>query len=471
MRIIILISGVVLLVTCISFFAYEFYVFRKTTTEKLSTIGKIISTNSTAALAFDDSENAKEILAALKAEPHIVAAALYNKDGELFSKYSADRRDTNFFPKKPQQDGYRYIRSHIDGFEPILQDERRLGTLYLRSDLGGMYDRFRVFGVVAILVIFLSFILAYLLSMILQKSISKPILTLSETAKVISNQKDYSVRAVKSGNDEVGGLTNAFNNMLEEIEKQNKTLSEFNKNLEQKVSDRTEQLETVNKELESFSYSISHDLRAPLRGVVGFAAILEEDYGNKLDDEGKRIISVIKNNTLKMGRLIDDLLTFSRMSRQDIMRTNIATNKMVRDVIEDLVPGDKKPAIHWDIQNLPDLKGDINAIRQVWVNLISNAVKYSATKKQPQIEIGSFKSNGQTVLYIKDNGVGFDEKYKNKLFQVFQRLHSEQDFEGTGIGLAIIKKIISKHGGHVWAEGEKDKGACFSFSLSDNENI
>src|SRR5665213_246116 len=284
-----------------------------------------------------------------------------------------------------------------------------------------MYERFRIFRIVAALVITLSFLLAILLSKILQKSISNPILALAETAKIISDRRDYSVRAVKLGQDELGSLTDAFNNMLAQIELQNKTLNEFNLNLERKVKERTIQLESANKELEAFSYSISHDLRAPLRGIIGFAAMLEEDYGSKLDDEARRITAVIRNNTLKMGYLIDDLLTFSRMARQDIVKTNILTGLMIEEVIKELVPENKIGKISWIIHHVPDVKGDINAIRQVWINLISNAIKYSGNKEQPRIEVGFFDERGQAVFFVKDNGVGFDEKYKDKLFKVFQR--------------------------------------------------
>lgn len=464
MRVIIIISGVLLLVTCISFFVYEIYIFRKTTTEKLSTIGKIISANSTAALAFDNAEDAQEILAALKTEPHIVAAALYDKDGNLFSYYPANSKP-GAFPVNPKPDGYNFIQSHLEGFEPVVQDINRLGTLYLKSDLGAMYERFRVLGFVAFFVIVLSFLLAYWLSKILQKSISKPILALADTAKVISDQKNYSVRAVKIGDDELGSLTEAFNNMLEQIQSQNHELTEFNQNLEQKVKDRTVQLQSVNKELEAFSYSVSHDLRAPLRSIIGFSTILGEDYGDKLDDEAKRLINVIKSNTLRMGRLIDDLLAFSRMSRQDIVKTNISSAAMVDEVIQELVAENKNGEINWVVENMPDVKGDINAIRQVWTNLLSNAIKYSSKKEQPHIEVGCIGKDEQTVFFVKDNGVGFDEKYKDKLFGVFQRLHSPKDFEGTGVGLAIVEKIISKHGGKVWAESELNKGASFYFSL------
>jgi PAS domain S-box-containing protein len=250
-----------------------------------------------------------------------------------------------------------------------------------------------------------------------------------------------------------------------ELKNAQRHINELNVALEQKVVRRTKELAMVNQELEAFTYSVSHDLRAPLRGIIGFAKMLEEDYASKMDREARRITSVITTNTLKMGRLIDDLLAFSRMGRQDIVKSKIDTEALVKDVISELLHHDPNSRIEWDIQDLPSIDGSIDIIRQVWTNLISNAIKYSGKKEQPRIEIGSFVHDGQRVFSIKDNGAGFDNKYKNKLFKVFQRLHRADEFEGSGVGLALVTKIISKHGGKVWAEGEVGIGACFYFSL------
>ncbi|MGC4100545.1 PAS domain S-box protein [Ferruginibacter sp.] len=243
----------------------------------------------------------------------------------------------------------------------------------------------------------------------------------------------------------------------------------LNAELEERVVKRTEQLRKTNEELEAFSYSVSHDLRAPLRAIIGFSAILEEDYSSKLDEEAKRITAIIKNNTLKMGSLIDDLLAFSRMGRQDIITAPVHMPELVQEVIDNEDRKDHGLPVQWIVHPLPIVKADINTLRQVWINLVSNAVKYSGNEAAPVIEIGSFTAtNGQLAFFVKDNGVGFDEKYKNKLFKVFQRLHSSEEFEGTGIGLAIVEKIISKHGGNVWAESAPGQGACFYFSLPAN---
>lgn len=238
------------------------------------------------------------------------------------------------------------------------------------------------------------------------------------------------------------------------------------KNIELALIRRTEELEATTREMEAFTYSVSHDLRAPLRGIIGFTSILEEEYGEKLDEEGRRIMTVIRNNTIKMGQLIDALLNFSRIGKKEIIKTHIRMNELVSEVIE-TADTHGKP-VDWKQHPLPDVYGDLSTIRQVWINLVSNAIKYSGHRESPVIEIGHYNDNGhngQDVFYIRDNGIGFDEKYKEKLFKVFQRLHSAREFEGTGVGLAIVEKIITKHGGRVWAESEVEKGAVFYFSL------
>ncbi|MBW8334483.1 MAG: PAS domain-containing protein [Prolixibacteraceae bacterium] len=230
----------------------------------------------------------------------------------------------------------------------------------------------------------------------------------------------------------------------------------------------TEQLQAANKELEAFSYSVSHDLRAPLRAISGFVSILMEDYGKDLDSEGKRICNIIHSNATKMGQLIDDLLSFSRLIRSEIHQSKIDMENMVKIVISEFQSTQALSQESFSIQQIPGASGDSNLIKQVWVNLISNAIKYSSKEVNAQIDIGAIQNNNETVYYIKDNGVGFNMQYSNKLFGVFQRLHGINEFEGTGVGLAIVQRIINRHGGRVWAEGEVGKGATFFFTLPLN---
>jgi PAS domain S-box-containing protein len=242
-------------------------------------------------------------------------------------------------------------------------------------------------------------------------------------------------------------------------------IKKLNEELEVRVIQRTELLEAANKELEAFSYSVSHDLRAPLRSVHGFTKILLEDYEPILDDEGKRICKIISSSATQMGELIDDLLSFSRIGRTSMNPSILNMKSMVLTVFEEICSHDQKSRINLKLGKLHKVFGDANLLRIVWNNLISNAIKYSSKEKISEIEIKSQLKSDRIAYSIKDNGVGFDMNYKHKLFGVFQRLHSEAEFEGNGVGLAIVQRIISKHGGKVWAEGEVGKGATFYFSL------
>jgi light-regulated signal transduction histidine kinase (bacteriophytochrome) len=232
-----------------------------------------------------------------------------------------------------------------------------------------------------------------------------------------------------------------------------------------RVEERTRKLKEANGELEAFSYSVSHDLRAPLRAIDGFSRILQEDYAGNLDDDGKRVLDVIRSNTQNMGRLIDDLLAFSRLSRKQLEASRVDMHSLANDVFQQLQPALAEQDIQFNLAELPPTEGDPALIRQVFVNLLSNAAKYSRPRRQSVIDVNAYRENGDCVYYVKDNGVGFDMSYSKKLFGVFQRLHSVEEFEGTGVGLAIVQRIIHRHGGRVWAEAKPDEGATFFFSL------
>jgi PAS domain S-box-containing protein len=240
--------------------------------------------------------------------------------------------------------------------------------------------------------------------------------------------------------------------------------------LNAQLQNRAAELETANKELESFSYSVSHDLRSPLRAVSGYSQMLEEDFGGALDDEGRRLLKVIRDNSQKMGMLIDDLLTFSRLGRQSIAALRMEMEPLVREVLNDLATTSGTHAPQWLIGRLPQARGDRALLKQVWVNLLSNALKFSSGRDQPVIEVGGSIEGDQAVYYVKDNGVGFDMQYSNKLFGVFQRLHTAEEFPGTGVGLAIVQRVVNRHGGRVWAEAKPDQGAAFFFTLPRGGN-
>jgi PAS domain S-box-containing protein len=622
-----------------AFYAYEFVRFKNTTIRQVTTLAEITAANSTAALAFQDQNDAKEILGGLSAEKHIVAASLYDKGGQLFSKYP-DSLAPGDLPARPGVDGYTFGTSYMEAFTPVAQgDNVRLGTLYIKFDTGTVLSEWRLLtlqigaGVMGIILL-----ITYGISQVLQRQISVPILALADTARAVAERGDFTVRARKLGEDELGLLTDAFNRMLTQIQ-------ELNRELEQRVVERTAQLETANaelgssraelrtifeslpglyvvitpdfnvvsvsdaylkatmttrehlvghnlfdvfpdnpdeagatgesnvrasfervlrtgkpdtlaiqkydvrnpegafeehywspinspllgpdgrvkyiihrvedvtdfvrqrsataagdssqmrirmdqmqaevfqssqkvqqanrqledanRELEAFSYSVSHDLRAPLRHIDGFAGLLSKSAGPSLNDTGKRYLSTISGAAKQMGRLIDDLLAFSRTGRTEIKRSGVDQDALVAAVIRDGRFGSAEKPIEWVIAPLPQVDADPAMLRQVWSNLLENAVKYSGKSEHPVVEIGPEpgENAAEVAFFVRDNGVGFDMQYVDKLFGVFQRLHAATDFEGTGIGLANVRRIVMRHGGRVWAEGAVGSGATFHFAL------
>ncbi len=247
-------------------------------------------------------------------------------------------------------------------------------------------------------------------------------------------------------------------------------INQLNVELEQRVKDRTEQLEAANKELEAFSYSVSHDLRAPIRHIAGFVELLSNNLkeNGQMDDNSQRYLNIITDSAKQMGMLIDDLLSFSRMSRSDMNKTSFDINSLIKEVIHSYEPDVQGRDISWKLNDFPQIYADYSLIRVVLNNLISNAIKFTRTRPQAIIEIGYNEKEDlpdNHILFVKDNGVGFDMNYANKLFLVFQRLHTSSQFEGTGIGLATVARIVQRHGGHVWAEGFPEQGASFYFTL------
>jgi PAS domain S-box-containing protein len=297
----------------------------------------------------------------------------------------------------------------------------------------------------------------------IQNFLSVPVLMADELVGQIAlsnSTRDYTDRDLEA----VTRIAKFFGLAIQD-KRAEEEIRTLNQELEQRVHERTIQLETTNKELEAFAYSVSHDLRAPLRHIGGFIDLLKEQVGTSLDDKGSHYIEIISDSASKLGQLIDDLLSFSRMVCQEMKMQEVNLGTIAFDVMGELEAETAERNIQWHIKDLPTVRGDKSLLRIVMMNLFSNAVKFTRTQERAVIETGSEYRNGAMVIFVRDNGVGFDQKYAKDLFGVFKRLHRVDEFEGTGIGLATVQRIIQRQGGRIWAEGELDRGSTFYFSL------
>ncbi|MGP8197977.1 MAG: ATP-binding protein [Limisphaerales bacterium] len=484
---IMLTSTVVLFLTAAVFIGREVRTFHRTLAEYSGTIARITAAQSSGAVDYEDEADCRKILSKLNSEPSILLAALYGRHDKMLAHYpeSADLRS---FPPTPQANQYRIQDGAVNIFAPVRQDNRLVGFLYLKWDLSGAYRRARWEAGILAMVLIGSLAVGRVISAVLQRRISGPILELADTARAVAVNRDYSVRAKKHGSDELGLLTDAFNQMLAQIATQDESLRKreeqlrhalqsaetaakevlaLNAALEERVASRTAELAAANQELEAFTYSVSHDLRAPIRHIDSYAQMLED---GKDPAAFRQHLSRIRAGVQDMGRLVDDLLKLSRIGRSQLKPAAVRLNTIVEEVMAELKPETANRDIEWRIAALPSATVDPGLIKQVFANLISNAVKFTRPRAHAVIEIGTEPGNGGVVIFIRDNGVGFNMKCADKLFGVFQRLHREEQFEGSGIGLHTVQRIVRLHGGAIRAEAELDKGATFHFTLRDIES-
>ena len=307
-------------------------------------------------------------------------------------------------------------------------------------------------------------IVAALAAHALSARITTPLGDLTRAAEALAAGRELQPVHI-TRHDEIGRLGGAFDTMAAQVRQTQQALEARVRERTQELDRRVSDLQALTGELEAFSYSVSHDLRAPLRHVTGFAALVEKTSGPSLDEQGRRYVRTISEAAARMGRLIDDLLVFSRMGRSEMHRGRVDLASIVDEIRREAAAAHKDRQIAWTVHPLPDVTGDAPMLRQVLENLIANAVKYTSTRPAAEIEIGANGGASEAVVFVRDNGVGFDMQYRDKLFGVFQRLHRSDEFEGTGIGLANVKRIVHRHGGRVWAEGRPGAGATFFFSL------
>jgi PAS domain S-box-containing protein len=586
MAILMLTSSVVVVLTCAAFFTYELTTYKDKAFQALSTLGDVIATNSTASLAFDNESDATEVLSALKARPAIIRAAVYDADGKLFARYPA-RMSADSFPKAPERDGFRDERSYLTGYMPVVQgDNTRLGTLLLVSNKSSMYERLTRYTVLAAIVMLVSLLAAYVMSAALQGQISRPVLAMAETAKAVSQRGDYSVRATKQGDDELGLLTDAFNHMLGQIEEQNRAIRESHERLnlalkasgvgtwvwdianggmgwdefiyplfgmeagtftgrydaflahvnrddrervctdmqaaaaaneayestfrvrwadgmlrdlsarakvfpgpdghslrmtgvfwditerkraEERLKGLLVELERSNKELELFAYVASHDLQEPLRMVSSYTQLLERRYSDKLDDDAREFIGYAVDGASRMQRLINDLLDFSRVSTRGRPLASTDVSEILGTVRANLSVAIEEAGAIVTNEDLPEIVADAGQMSQLLQNLVGNAIKFR-NGERPHVHVRATESDDQWEFSVHDDGIGIEPEYFERIFVIFQRLHTKGDYPGTGIGLALCKRIVERHGGRIWVESKPHEGSTFFFTLPKRDH-
>jgi signal transduction histidine kinase len=463
-------SGTALVLACVILMAYDFVTFRNTMLANRSAQAQIVGSNTVTALTFDDPKTAERTLAALRAAAHVEGASLYRPGGQLFASYLRNPTlDPLVLPDVPPGpiewhafEGFR--RLHV--VRRVLVDGAPTGVVYIRSDLKEADDRLKWYGVIVGAVLLISLVAAQLVSRVSRRAISEPITDLAALATRLSTDRDYSVRVTTAGQGELAVLISAFNEMLAQIQERDQSLQDSHALLEQRVQQRTEALNASNQELEAFCYSVSHDLRSPLRSIDGFSQALLEDLGGSLDETSADYLVRIRAATQRMGTLIDDLLNLSRITRTELTLKQVDLSALARAIVADHATAQPSRAVVSVIGEGFEATGDPRLLRQVLENLIGNAWKFTSKVPEARIEFGASTSGEETIYFVKDNGAGFDPAYAGRLFGVFQRLHAMTEFPGTGVGLAIVDRIVKRHGGRVWADSIVGRGATFYFTLA-----
>ncbi len=481
--IIMLTSVTALLMGLGAFITWEYFDIKKNMVESLSTHASIIADNTKAAVVYENADDAKEMLSALRAAPSIIHARICTEDNNTLAIFNKDPNDASVHLLQIKKEGYNFTRDSLNLQKNIMLDNEKIGTIYLKSDLSnikhGVTRTATIGGIIAAIIIFVTF----LVSSKLQKIISGPILSLAGVAKDVSEHKDYSTRALKQSNDEVGQLIDAFNEMLYEIQERDLELTHLNEKLEQRVKERTadlmnanKKLEKLNRELEQtvekltaanieladFAHIAAHDLKAPLRAIGSLAGMIVEDYRDKLDENGQKQLNLLTQRTERMSSLINGILKYSEVGQLSNGQEQVDLNQVVEDTILNIAPPEN---IEIKVENtLPTIISERTHMLQLFQNLLSNAIKYM-DKPQGLVKIGCVEEDDFWKFYVSDNGPGIEEKYYDRIFTIFQTLKRRDEVEGTGIGLTMVKKIVTLYNGKIWVESKVGHGSTFFFTL------
>jgi len=468
-RINLLVSGTALLLAYIAYLGYDFYTLRQDLIASLSTEADILGANSITALMFDDQQATENTLSALHRAPQIQWAMIVRPDGRQFAVYVRDPSihpslNTRLLPGESRQ-YWTKGRTILLGKSIDFQG-RPIGAVYLLAETGQLRRGALQFGLLSACILLLCFILALLATSALRHLVTDPLTGLAEIAQIVSKEKDYSVRArIPRSSDELALLVQSFNEMLEQIQQRDRALEVSRRMLEQKVRERTAELTAANKELEAFSYSVAHDLRGPLQQTSNIAYLLQMSLSESARPEDRDLMDKLLDGTQHMSELIDDLLNLSRATSTPLRRAAIDLSHMAEDILEAFKTEDGNRNVNVTVAKGARAIADEGLMHVALENLLGNAWKYSSKRDEAEIVFGIKESASGPIYFIRDNGAGFDPRFADRLFRPFQRLHSQNEFTGTGIGLATAHRIIARHGGEIWAEGKVDHGATFYFTL------
>ncbi|MBI5648447.1 MAG: HAMP domain-containing protein [Ignavibacteriae bacterium] len=468
------VAGISVLLAITAFAVYDILAARSNLIASVALLGDVVASSSSAAVVFDDRTAAGEALRILTEQKNIRAARVYSGTGAPLAEYFSDDDYGRALPQSAPPEGYGFTDNGLEVTRPVLHNNQRIGSLLLISNLQLLNDRLTEIAVMLVLSLGFIGLTAYLLSSRLQRHVAAPILDLARTARAVTDGGDYSLRAPKHGRDEVGELSDRFNEMLRVVASRDEALRreiEIRVQAEEELRHAAVRLERSNRELQDFASVASHDLQEPLRKVLAFGDRLKRGLGGQLDERSADHLERMLKAAARMQILINDLLTYSRVTTKAQPYTQVDLSALVREVISDLEIRIEQADGTVSLGSLPTISADPMQMRQLFQNLIGNALKYHRPNVPPIVTITAEcvpSKNGvcdTARITIADNGIGFEEQYSEQIFVIFQRLHGRGEYEGTGIGLAVCKKIVDRHGGRISATGVPDQGAHFIVEL------